>query len=195
MKRIKSLTIVAALSSLAACSDPTEVRARLEVTADTLTAYAMTGTSPVLPSALNVPFSVTVRADGGVNNGLSYDVAFDIDQTGNAVLYPIRLVVNPLTGSHRVGLLKSTESFDALKRAPTVVFPDTLPLTVAVNEVAIVENSHNAGGDVCQFQVSPNLYAKVVIDSINTTQRTIHFRMVSNPNCGFRSLELGFPTN
>jgi len=34
----------------------------------------------------------------------------------------------------------------------------------------------------------------VVVDSVNTLDRTIHFRAAVDPNCGFRDFQPGIPT-
>ena len=38
-----------------------------------------------------------------------------------------------------------------------------------------------------------NIRAKFVIDSVNTSRRAIYLKVLSNPNCGFKSLEPGEP--
>ena len=42
--------------------------------------------------------------------------------------------------------------------------------------------------------LGPNIFAKVAIDSIVPASRAIFIHVMSNPNCGFRSLAPGKPT-
>jgi hypothetical protein len=49
--------------------------------------------------------------------------------------------------------------------------------------------------DICQFQTSQLVYAKLQIKAIAPVSRTIAFRITYDPNCGFRSFLPGVPTN
>ena len=44
-----------------------------------------------------------------------------------------------------------------------------------------------------RFSLASLMYAKIVVDSVNTTTRQIFFRATRNPNCGFRSFQPGVP--
>jgi hypothetical protein len=57
-----------------------------------------------------------------------------------------------------------------------------------------VQSAHNTTGDLCQFALNPNLYAKIVVDSVNLATRIIYLKMGLDPNCGFRSFATGIPT-
>jgi hypothetical protein len=56
------------------------------------------------------------------------------------------------------------------------------------------QSAHNASGDLCQFAINPNIYAKIVVDSVNLASRTLFLRLGLDPNCGFRSFAAGIPT-
>ena len=74
-----------------ACSDPNENTNVSAVLADTLTVWALTGTSPSFPSAYLASLGAVTRADGSFN----FDIAFDIDASNNIVVYPQRRVGVP----------------------------------------------------------------------------------------------------
>jgi hypothetical protein len=119
-----------------------------------------------------------------------FDVAFDLDAGGNAVLYPIALIAWPRLDVHRVGMLKSTETYAALLRAPESGYNYDDPLTVQVGDVVVIESNDDR---VCTFPFPARLYAKFVVDAIDLTARSLRFRMTQNPNCGFRSFLEGIP--
>ena len=82
-----------------------------------------------------------------------------------------------------------------LPNAPTGEYEADDPLVLNVGEVAVIEARRNRGGDICTFAISPNIYSKIVIDSVSSGTNAIWFRIVANPNCGFRSFAPGLPKN
>lgn len=111
------------------------------------------------------------------------------------LIYPVKLIVLPLTGINEVGLLKVPGSFESVQRAPTGEYETEEPVTVSVGEVVVIEARRNRQGDLCSFSLSPNAYSKIVVDSVSAGTNAIWFRLVANPNCGFRSLTPGLPKN
>jgi len=109
--------------------------------------------------------------------------------------YPVKLIVQPLTGVHEVGLLKVAGTFESVERAPTGTYESDEALTVNVGEVVVIEARRNRASDVCAFALSPNIYSKLVVDSVSAGTNAIWFRFVANPNCGFRSFAAGLPKN
>ena len=107
----------------------------------------------------------------------------------------MKLIVQPLTGVNEVGLLKVTGTFESVERAPTGPYETDEALTVGPGEVVVVEARRNGSGDVCTFALSPNVYSKIVVDSVSAGTNVIWFRLVANPNCGFRSFVAGIPKN
>ena len=85
-----------------ACSDTNPFAAQLPTTEDVYTLFALTGTPPAYPSGLNTFARSPTRVDGNAN----FDVAFDINADGNAVLYPVKLIVTSVSGDRPVGLRK-----------------------------------------------------------------------------------------
>jgi len=190
MKPLKSvLGIIASAFVSTSCGDPESLRATLPTTQDTYIVFALTGSPAAYPSGINTFVRQAVRVDGGAN----FDIAFDIDAAGNAVVLPVRLVVSSLSGSRRVGLRKVTGDFASVTSAPTGTYPDTLAVVAAAGEVVVVEAARNGSGDVCQFSISPFIYSKFLVESVTPATRTIVLQSVLNPNCGFRSFESGIP--
>lgn len=158
---------------------------------DTLSVFPLTGSGPLTPTALNTAFG-TVTA---INSTANFDVVFDLDAQRRVVIYPVKLVVMPLTGVNEVGLRKVEGTFESVERAPTGSYETDEPLTVSVGEVLVIEARRNSQGDICTFSLSPNVYSKIVVDSVSAGTDAIWFRLVANPNCGFRSFAPGLPKN
>lgn len=180
--------LVAGTLSAGACSDPFSVSASFDNVVDTLKAFALSGTPNVLPAALDVGLGRVVRVDGG----FAYDIVFDIDASGNALLYPVRLIGGPFAASRTVGLQKYTGTFDSFTKAPTGGYQyDSVAVLTPGQGVAI----QIANSDICQFQISSFMYGKLVVDSIVPAERAIYFRALVDTNCGFRTLTPGRPKN
>jgi hypothetical protein len=105
--------------------------------------------------------------------------------------------------SGTAGLLLTTQAYDALTDAPTSGYNDSLPLLIKGGTVFFVQSlSFN-----CTTQALLGrryIYSKIIVDSINYSAydpnsapagRTLYYRMVVDPNCGFISLEPGLPTH
>ena len=183
-----------ATAALAACRDTTAITATSSVAPDTLVAYAMTGTSATLPSALNMVARTTVRIDGTGN----FDFGFDIDNTAADTtidILPVRQLVNVVGGSRSVGFLQTAVPFDSITRAPNGTYRPDTAFTVRPHQAFVVLTNRSAATDICYYFATPRVYGKVVIDSVNFTTRAIYLRQVVNPNCGFRSFLTGIPAN
>jgi hypothetical protein len=175
---------------LNACGDPTSLKANLTTSVDSLFVYALSGTPPTYPSGLSLVARQPVRVDGFA----SFDIALDINAAGTPVIYPVKLVVASPGGSRPVGMTKVQGTFDQIVEAPKSGFEADSALTLALGEVVVVQSAHNASGDLCQFAINPNIYAKIVVDSVNLASRTLFLRLGLDPNCGFRSFAAGIPT-
>jgi hypothetical protein len=184
-----ALALIASASVLTACGDPALLRASLPTVEDVYTVFALTGTPAAYPSGLNTYVRAAVRVDGNAN----FDVAFDVDDTGHAILYPVQKIVSQLGGSRKVGLRKVSGGFSDVTLAPTGTYADSV-IVAAPGDIVIVQAQRNGSGDVCQFDISPYIYTKVLVDSIAVDTRTVVLQTVMDPNCGFRSFEAGIPT-
>lgn len=183
-----ALALLASASILTACGDSQLLQASLPTVEDQYTVFALTGTPAAYPSGINTYFRSAVRVDGTAN----FDVAFDIDAQGRAVVYPVQKIVSSLSGTRRVGLRKVPGPFDSVTIAPSGTYADST-IVIAPDEVVIVQAIRNGTGDVCQFAISPHIYTKMKIQSIALDTRTIIVSAVIDPNCGFKSFEPGIP--
>jgi hypothetical protein len=187
--RLAILATMCVAAVLSACGDPTNLRATAFTTVDTLSVFALTGTPPSYPSGVSIVAGQAVRVDGFGN----FDVALDIDASGRAVIYPVRLVVPSPNGSRPVGLQKVASEFESVLEAPRTGYETDDSFVVAPGETIVIQSAHNANGDICQFALSPYLYAKIAVDSVSLASRTLYLRMGVDPNCGFRSFASGIP--
>ena len=182
-RRTRSLLAAAPLllAPLACGEDPFEPVATFRIIGDTLTAFALTGTPLSAPTALNTIAHAVVRADPL----LEFDVVFDIDQNGQALLYPGQLI----GGGANAGIRKSTQAFDDIRFAPQTGYTKSRPTEIAAGDVLLIRTQPST----CAGSILSDVFAKLVIDSINVQARTFHFRMRVDPNCGFRDLTRGVP--
>jgi len=187
--RLAILATICVAAVLSACADPTNLRATAFTTVDTLSVFALTGTPPSYPSGVSIVAGQAVRVDGFGN----FDVALDIDASGRAVIYPVRLVVPSPNGSRPVGLQRVASGFEAVLEAPRTGYETDDSFVVAPGETIVIQAAHNENGDICQFALSPYLYAKIAVDSVSLASRTLYLRMGVDPNCGFRSFASGIP--
>ena len=118
-----------------------------------------------------------------------------MNASGNAVVYPPKLVVNSLAGPRQVGFLKATGSFESVLEAPSTGFGTDASVVLAPGETVVIQSAHNIPNDICQFALSPYIYAKITVDSVNVANRILYLRMGVDPNCGFRSFVSGVPTS
>jgi hypothetical protein len=189
--RLALIATMVVVTVLNACGNVASLTATIPTYTDTLSLWALSGTPPSYPSAISIPARQIVRVDGFAG----FDIAFDIDNNGKTVVYPVKLVVASPGGSRPVGLQKIPRAFEDVPAAPTTGFQTDSSLTIAPGETVVVESPHNGSGDICQFSISPNLYAKIAVDSVNLASRIIYLRMGFDPNCGFRSFSTGIPTS
>ena len=192
-----ALAGLVALAALTACGDTTNLEANFETVEDTLSAYAVSGTPPQFPSGLllggqaDADFAgepVVVR----VNEAFLFDIAFDIDAAGGAVVYPYRLVASDFGSSRRVRVQAVEEPFDQLLRAPVNGYQDSVAVSAPVGKTIVIETQNS---QYCSNDLVRTLYAKLAVDSVRGTTREIFFRVRLDPNCGFRSFAPGVPAN
>jgi len=175
-----------------ACGDPTSLRASGITSVDTLSVFALSGTPPSYPSGISILARSPVRVDGNAN----FDIALDIDANGNTIVYPVKQVVSSPGGTRQVGLQKLAVQFDSLLDAPKSGYlVDTTAVVLNPGQTVAIQSQHNFQGDVCQFALNANIFAKLAVDSVNLASRTIYVRMGLDPNCGFRSFATGIPTS
>lgn len=187
--RLAFLATMCLVVVLNACGDPTSLKANLATSVDTLSVFALSGTPPSYPSGI----SILARQAVQVNGFGAFEVAFDIDAAGNAVVYPIKLVVGT-GGTRPVGLQKVAGAFETVLEAPSSGYDTDEPVVLVPGETVVMQAAHNGDTDVCRFAVSPYLYAKIGVDSVSLATRTVYIKLGVDPNCGFRSFASGVPT-
>ena len=189
--RLALLATMCVVTVLNACGKVAGLTATIPTYVDTLSLWSLSGTPPSYPSGISITTRQIVRVDGFA----AFDVAFDIDVNGKTVIYPVKLIVASPGGSRPVGLQRVTGPFENVLEAPKTGYETDSALVMVPGEVVAVESPHNGSGDICQFSISPNVYAKIGVDSVNLASRVIYLRMGFDPNCGFRSFATGVPTS
>ena len=184
-----ALVMVASASILTACGDSQLLQASLPTANDVYTVFALTGTPAAYPSGINTYIRSAVRVDGNA----SFDVAFDLNANGNVIVYPVQKIVSSLPSTRRVGLRLVSQPWDSVTVAPTGTYADSV-LTISTGQTVVIQSSRNSSGDVCSFDLSPYIYAKLKIDSVAVATRTIIAQTVVDPNCGFKQFSAGIPT-
>ena len=184
----RSRALAAVLAGTLACGSATDPIANLDTVAYASAVFALNGTPAGAATAINTPTAATVRTD----IGYAFDVAFDLDATGRPVILTQRMVGNPVGSTgHQVSLQAVSGAFGTLAEAPRDGWSVDSILTVNVGQVVAVR----AGASACAFFISPYMYSKMVVDSVNVSQRRLWLSLVTDPNCGFRSFATGRPTH
>jgi len=181
------MAVATASIGAVACDDPFAPRATTSVRTDSFIVYSVSQTPVNAPAAFNIVFFTPLRLEPTYG----FDLVFDIDETGKVVLIPVSLVGGAVTAGRRVGLQRIEGAYDEVTRAPTTGYKQDSTVTLDIGEAALVELQT----DICQFQTSQLVYAKLQIKAIDAIARTIVFRITYDPNCGFRSFLPGVPTN
>lgn len=185
------LAMLSTVVGLSACRDPIEIQATQEVYTDTLTVYALTGTPPGYPNTL----SITARQVFPVTGFGGFDIAFDIDESNRVLVHAARRIITLGQAVPQVGLQIVPGTFESVTAAPVGGYKVDSTVVASEGDVIVLEAVHNGEGDVCTFSLSPNLYAKISIDTVFLASRTIKFRFGYDPNCGYRSFAPGIPTD
>jgi hypothetical protein len=180
--------LVAFAAALTSCGDGTGTGARFTNRDGTPFVFAINGSPQSLPTALRIRTQAAVPVDGT----FSFDVAFDLNATGDSVIvHSVRSIANELVSVHRVGMQLTTQTFDEVTEAPTTGFVYDTTFRVAAGQTMLLDVIE-AG---CQFEsiLGFNIRAKMVVESIDAPNRKIFLHVLTNPNCGFRSLQPGEP--
>jgi hypothetical protein len=190
-----------AIAAASACGDPLRVKASLATVTDTLVVYALSDTAQAhrdFPTSLATG-TIVSSGFGAVgrptlvptNGDASFDVAFDLDAQGRVVIYPQRrIIVGPSTRG--VGLQVVGTPFESLAEAPRSGYGyDSVAVTVTPGQTVAIQAQTVTCATTSTF--SPYTYSKLVVDSVAAAVPAIHFRIVVDPNCGFRSFSSGIP--
>ena len=119
-----------------------------------------------------------------------FDFAFNLDNSGKPVFLPIDLLgLGSLTGLNP-GLYITDTPFDSIKTAVTgsmYVFDDTVDV--------VTGSSYFARSRVVCTTLQVPQYGKIEVLSVDPVARSVTFRFLVNINCGYLSLQPGFPEN
>jgi hypothetical protein len=175
---------VAALA-FAACSDPFKLKASYANEPFTYSVYALSGSGPAnAAAALDLIGRSPVKVDGT----LGFDVAFDFDGKGKILVIPQKLVGTPMSSGRVVGLQRISGAYESVLLAPQRNWMIDSVVALVPGEVVGVRLTSAS----CLYQLSSDMYAKLVIDSVKAGG-LIFGRGMINPNCGFRSFAEGIP--
>ena len=184
----RALTAALIAAVAGACDGTNDPIARFDTVTYRPALYAINGSPIGVPTAINTAIGSGVRPDAAYD----FDVAFDLDAQNRPVLYTQRSIGRPVGGAGRqVSLQLVAQAFADVERAPETKWVADSVLTLTVGEVAVVR----VVSVLCQFDLSPYVFSKLVVDSVHIPTRRIWVTALTNPNCGFRSLQPGRPRN
>ena len=172
---------------LAACGDPFTIKASYPNEDQPFVLHALSGT----PSSYSSAIALLVRQVTRVDGTLSFDIAFDLDANNNVVVLPVKMVGSGIGQPRQVGLLAGAGTFDQLTIAPTTGYRYDSVLVVRTGQPFVVQSATVS----CANSITPYIYAKAIIDSVDIVERKLFGHAIVNLNCGFRGLGTGLPTN
>lgn len=196
--RILLLPLAIAVGAAAgACGNPNATTATVANRDDTAGVFALTGAPTSGPTAVDIWLGQPLRA--APNTQEHWDVVFDIDSTQAIAMPPSVVAWNP---AFSAGLQATTMPYDQITVAPTSGYHDSTALNIQAGTVFFIQ-SFTYGCATQAVVARRYAYAKMIIDSVHyypydpitaPAGRVIYYRMRSDPNCGFTSLEPGLPT-
>lgn len=137
-------------------------------------------------SALDILTASKTRTD----LGQPFDLLFDIDSTGTAMLIPAGL----LGFQTQAGWRTTTQEFSAITSAPAEDYTGDQELVLAVGDVFFGRSRSSSTG--CEFLgTALSRYGKFHVLALDTQERTVTLETMVDLNCGYRGLEIGFPTS
>lgn len=175
-----------ALVLFAACGGNTDLApASVPNVVDTTTIGALNGSPVSLASAYSIADGSPVRTDLTA----AFDFAYDVDTTGRHVFLTLEVMRLSNTNGSGPGLQPSSQAFDQITEAPTSnwITADTVVLNVG--------DVFTARSRIACSGLGVPLYGKLEILSFDDTpgDRRITFKVLSDENCGYRSLVPGLP--
>jgi hypothetical protein len=154
---------------------------------DTQTVFSLNGSYPTAPTAYSIFAGAVGQGLVRASSSLAFDIAFDIDATGNAVLKPVRTVASQLAAAHRVGLQTTDAAFETVTDAPKTGYRYDSTLVVPPNRTVLIESSDPTACANGLFS-NPVIYAKLIVLAVDRSAGTLKLRYTGDPNCGKTSL-------
>lgn len=173
---------------ISACGDPLTLPPATQETVElSFTLYALTNTSVGTPSAYNMVTLATVRTDRSIDLDFAVDMVTDTSGDTSVVMLPRGALGFQPDG----GVQPAAEPFDSIALAPVNGYVEDAPLPVDSGDVVLVASRRQQ----CNFGINRPRYAKLRVESVNRAQRSVAFKIRINPNCGYRGLAPGIPSN
>lgn len=189
---MRSLVLYAALgvAVTTACGDPFAIGpANFQNTVDTVSLYAVNGTTLEQPSAFLLATKQTYRL--GVDQlPYNFDFIYRIDAAAGPQLAPFYAVAPSTSTSTtgRPGYLTTDRDFDEITVAEQSGYLTDTPLALSVGQVFYFRSGIPNG---CFLGIP--YYAKVQVISIDPDARSVTLKMLVDNNCGYRGLGEGIP--
>lgn len=182
MRTSSIISILACAALLAACEDMNRLPdASVENTVDTITIGALE-TPLSTPSAYSVSESRTIRLE----QGLAFDFAYDTVD-GASRFYPAA-ALGAGGGGTQAGFILSDQDFESLLSAPQNGYVTDEPVAATSGLVYAIRSRLVCGG-LGGFP----MYGKLEVLELDAAAGTITFQVLTNNNCGYRSLAPGVP--
>ena len=184
------LVALCVVAAAGACGDTTGLRATFNNREVPFEVFPVNGTAETVPAGILIRAPELARVD----SRFAFDIAFDMDASGNVTIYTTRALASEVLPSiSRIGLQITNDAYVDVKRAPAGGFAYDSSVTLPVGKTLLIDKLDGACAQFGGSFLGYNIKAKMVIDSIRLSSRSIFVKMLSNPNCGFRSLETGLP--
>jgi len=169
-----------------ACGDANDLQDAMNANIErTDTLWALVGTPVSTPSGFSIEGSRRVRTDLNVE----FDFAYNVETGGEHVLLPRAALGIDTANAVNPGFVLRNEGFEAIEMPPSGGFVTDQPVPIAVGQRYVVRSRITAA---CSNLGVPK-YAKMEILQFDDAARIVTFRILTNDNCGFRSLEPGLP--
>jgi hypothetical protein len=196
-RRAVGATVLAAvlLALPPACSnDLTLPPASLPVADQQITLYALTGTPVNTNSAYDMLNTIEVRMDQTTAFDFAYDLRFDsaygIGKHGDTVAVLIPRGALGFVQDPGLLALPGVFNYDSLLLAPSSGY--TRDSAVQIHEGDVLYAASRV--QTCNFGFTLPHYAKLVIQKIDLTALSTTIRLSVDPNCGYRELGPGIPS-
>jgi hypothetical protein len=182
-----ALVALPLVAAVACSSDPYAPKALYGVSADTFRVVALNGTAPEAQSAVRL-----LTAQGTVPDySQAFDFALDIDADGKVIALPRSKVVT-CTSICQLGVKvipHDSVEFDKLYDAPKsgYTYDSVTTIPVGATVAFVTKDIFCQPSNISTY----DLYAKMIVDSVRMSDRSLFVRVVSDPNCGFRGLVPG----
>lgn len=152
---------------------------------DTTTLFALQGTPIASPSA----FDMVARSTSRTDFGAPFDLAFDIDESSRALVYPAAALGLATEAAVQV----TSDAFDRIERAPTEGYQSDSALVLRAGLVFLARS--RADGVFCGFLGRIPRFGKFRVVTLDTDTRSVTLEYLVNINCGYRALTPGLPVN